>query len=263
MDCQIYEVVSMKKMAAALCPPLLASCWRRIHNPGVTFAGDFQSWDAARGAGTGYDDTAILNKVLEATMKVRRGEAAYERDSVIFANIQMAWPVFSGLLMAANHAERSLRVIDVGGALGSSYFQNQALLRHAGITTIRWHVIEQASFVATGRIHLQDDNLRFAERIRDAGPADVILLSCVLPYVAKPLDMLAEVLAAKPEFIILDRTPIVKTPGKNRLTRQTVPAHICAASYPAWFFQEEGLLAPLGRDYERLARFATLGGRVT
>ena len=39
---------------------------------------------------SGYDSQLILDKVLTSTLKVKNGEAAYERDSVLFDEIQYA-----------------------------------------------------------------------------------------------------------------------------------------------------------------------------
>lgn len=36
--------------------------------------------------------------MLEATLKVKRGEAVFERDSVLFDEIQYSWPVTAALI---------------------------------------------------------------------------------------------------------------------------------------------------------------------
>jgi len=52
-------------------------------------------------ASTGYDNDMILEKTRLALLKVKNGEAAYERDSVVFEDIQYAWPLLAGLLWVA------------------------------------------------------------------------------------------------------------------------------------------------------------------
>jgi len=41
---------------------------------------------------TGYDSERILGKVRDSLLKVKRGEAVYERDSVLFDKVQYSWP---------------------------------------------------------------------------------------------------------------------------------------------------------------------------
>ncbi len=61
---------------------------------------------------------------MQATRKVVAGEAVYERDSVVFDHLEYAWPLLACLLQIAAE-RRSLRVIDFGGSLGSSWRQNR------------------------------------------------------------------------------------------------------------------------------------------
>src|SRR5881394_1299402 len=62
-------------------PPRIAEAVRNSSRAGITFEGPFTSWEEARIASGGYDDASILDKVRDATLKVKHGEAAYERDS--------------------------------------------------------------------------------------------------------------------------------------------------------------------------------------
>ena len=59
----------------------------------------------------------ILGKVLEATLKVKNGEAVYERDLVLFDHIEFYWPVLSGLMWVAARNNGRLNVLDYGGTL--------------------------------------------------------------------------------------------------------------------------------------------------
>ena len=90
---------------------------------------------------------------------VKRGEAVFERDSVIFDKVQYAWPVTAGLMWVAARNGGRLSVLDFGGSLGSSYFQNREFLAY--LPNVRWSVIEQAHFVKAGRKHIQDERLVF------------------------------------------------------------------------------------------------------
>jgi putative methyltransferase (TIGR04325 family) len=72
-------------------------------------------------ASTGYDSEIILEKTRDALLKVKNGEAAYERDSVLFDEIQYAWPLLTSLMWVAAQAKGILNVLDFGGSLGTTY----------------------------------------------------------------------------------------------------------------------------------------------
>ena len=46
-------------------------------------------------------------------MKVKKGEAVYERDSMIFDQIEYSWPVLFGLMWAAAQNSGYLKVLDL------------------------------------------------------------------------------------------------------------------------------------------------------
>jgi putative methyltransferase (TIGR04325 family) len=86
----------------------------------TSFEGSYNTWQEADAHCNGYDNMDILEKVLFATLKVKNGEAVYERDSVIFDQIEYSWPVLTGLMWAAAQNSGCLKVLDFGGSLGSS-----------------------------------------------------------------------------------------------------------------------------------------------
>ena len=208
--------------------------------PAGGFHGDYASWEAAAARATGYDDAAIVRRVLEATLAVRRGDAAFERDSVLFDRSAPRYAVLAELLASAAAHQGELRVLDFGGALGSLYFQHRSYF--SALRRVEWNVVEQESFVAAGREHLEQDGLRFFTSIEDslahATPA-IVMASCVLQYLPQPREMLLRLAAAAPRMV-LDRLPLIDAPA-DRLTLQTVPASIYPASYPAWFLARRAL----------------------
>ena len=248
-------------------PHWLGQQWRRLRRTlarrpragAIVFQGDYPSWEAARQASSGYDAQLILQRTREAVLKVKRGEAAYERDSVLFNQVQHAFPVLAGLLRAATASEGRLCVLDFGGALGSSYFQCREFLKP--VKRLEWLVVEQPAHVACGRRDLQTEQLRFYETVESClslHAPNVLLLSSVLPYLPQPYTMLEQLLKTGIAHVIIDRTPFLRRAGE-RLTVQTVPASIYPASYPAWFFSEEKLLQALTRrGYGLVAEFPVL-----
>ena len=91
----------LKALARDWLPPVLARWFRQVRGGGIRFEGDFATWAEANRHCTGYDAEEILAKVLASTLKVKHGEAATERDSVLFDQIEYAWPVLAGLMWAA------------------------------------------------------------------------------------------------------------------------------------------------------------------
>ena len=79
---------ALKHWLADWIPPRLRRVLRSISpNGAVSYSGSFASWADARQHSDGYDVAAIVERVKQAQLKVVRGEAAYERDSVLFEKI--------------------------------------------------------------------------------------------------------------------------------------------------------------------------------
>ena len=94
----------------------------------TSFEGSYSTWKEADALSNGYGNMDILEKVLSSTMKVKNGEAVYERDSVIFYQIEYSWPILTGLMWAAAQNCGCLKILDFDGSLGSSYFENRLFL---------------------------------------------------------------------------------------------------------------------------------------
>jgi len=255
-------VTSTKAFIKDWLPPVATRWLRDLRGGSIRFSGNYASWAEASAHSDGYDAEAILAKVLEATLAVKRGEAAYERDSVIFRQIDYVWPLLAGLMWAAARAGGRLNVLDFGGSLGSLYFQHRRFL--GSLPEIHWNIVEQAHYVECGKAHIEDATLRFypdvAACLAENVP-NVILLSSVLQYLPHPVDLLDELRDIGSAVMMIDRTPIAAVPA-DRLLVQTVPASVCAASYPMWVFSESALLACLQRDWRMVSRYAGPEGRV-
>jgi len=229
----------IKFIVMALVPPFLLALAQKMRGSrGLYFEGDYPSWQAALDAAGGYDTPAILARVREAALKVKNGDAVFERDSVCFDYEEYRWAALACLLRVAAENDGKLRVMDFGGSLGSFYFQHKKHFRD--LKEVRWSVVEQPHYVACGREEFQDDKLKFYESINDcmaAGTVDVVFCSSVLEYLEKPYEVLEIMARSGVPYILFDRTPFIEG-DCDRLTVQHVPATIYPASYPAWFFSE-------------------------
>ncbi|MBL7848593.1 MAG: methyltransferase, TIGR04325 family [Cyclobacteriaceae bacterium] len=236
-------------------PPIVAKSLASIRPAKYGWFGDYGSWEDAAAHTSGYDAEAIAQKVLDAALKVKQGKAAYERDSVTFDRPEYPWPILSGILWAAAKQSAGMTVMDFGGSLGSTYFTLRAFLQEL---TIRWHVVEQPRFVELGRVHFQDERLKFfltPESCVAEGAVDVILLSSVLPYLREPYATLGELVKLRAPFLIVDKMPFLVEGDKDRLTIQRVDPAIYPASYPAWFFNEARFRDFMSKNFETVAEF--------
>lgn len=199
------------------------------------WAGDFASWQEAQANSTGYDSDAIFKKVEAATLKVKNGEVAYERDSVLFDEVQYSWPMVAALLYVATQNNNRLKVLDFGGSLGTTYFQNRKYISHL---QVEWNIVEQAGFVETGIEKIADGQLNFFytidQYIEKNGTPDLLLLAGLLPYIEKPYELLDKLFSYKIPYLFIDNN-YFNYEDRDRITVQTVRPEIYTASYPAWF----------------------------
>jgi putative methyltransferase (TIGR04325 family) len=242
-----------------LLPPALTDALESIAGRGLRFSGPYAGWEAAAGRCGGYAAEAILARVADATQRVLAGEAAYERDGVLFDRIEYSYPLLALLLKAAGEKAGRLAVLDFGGSLGSSYRECRTFLANA-VAAVQWSVVEQPAFAREGRARFESGELRFFGSVAEAlapGAPDVLLLSSVLQYLRDPARALDELLAAGARYVAVDRT-IVNSSAHDRLYVQHVPASIYAASYPCWSLSEPRLLERFSGRYDLLSGFASL-----
>lgn len=161
--------IQLKEFIKLFVPPLLVQGCRvlrgKLRNNSYGLSGYYHTWGEAIHNSTGYDSEIILEKTKTALLKVKNGEAVYERDSVLFDKVQYAWPLLSSLMWVAAQAKGKLNVLDFGGSLGSTYFQNRAFLRR--LSDVRWNIVEQPKYVEMGKKWFEDDHLKFYLRIED------------------------------------------------------------------------------------------------
>ncbi|WP_274649493.1 methyltransferase, TIGR04325 family [Paenibacillus humicola] len=215
--------------------------------------GSFSSWSEAMQYYAG-DPDYFLEKVKEATLKVKSGEAAFERDSVLFDKIQHSYPLLAYLLMIATEHGNKLNVLDLGGSLGSSYFQCRGFLKH--LNEIKWNIVEQEHYVACGRKYIQDEILKFYYSIDEcvaAGRPHTAILSGVLLALDDPYAYLYKLMDSGFDYIIIDRTPFL--PAEDRLTLYVIPPYIHESITPVWLLSLERFLSVVGEKYEVMDDF--------
>jgi len=217
--------------------------------------GNYRSWEEAMKKSNGYESDIILQKVKEATWKVKDGTAVYERDSALFDKVQYSFPFIAAVMFVAAKNKGKINVLDFGGSLGSSYFQNLKLLQR--LEDFHWCIVEQPHFVEEGLRSFADEHLHFFYNIQEClkkSPIHVVVFSSVLQYLKEPYKILDEVFENSIEYIIIDRTPFIRK-GNDRITVQKVPEWIYKARYPCWFFNKSKFLDFIGSSYEIILEF--------
>jgi putative methyltransferase (TIGR04325 family) len=232
---------------------------KNIEIPEYGWFGNYPDWESAKNDSGGYDNDLILEKVKSSLLKVKNGEAPYERDSVLFDKIEYSWPLLSCLLWIASINQNKLNVLDFGGSLGSSYYQNNYFLKH--LANISWNIVEQQKFVECGRKYFEDDILKFYYSIDECikeKQIDIIILSSVLQYMEKPYEIMMEIIKHGIKCIIVDLTGFM---DKERIMIQKIPPSIYEACYPVWILEENKLLKCFENDYKLIETYDSFIGK--
>ncbi|TQD23856.1 TIGR04325 family methyltransferase [Methanolobus vulcani] len=247
---------NLKSILKCLTPPILWSSLQKLHNSKYGWFGDYNSWTDANKCAVGYDNDIILQKVKSSLLKVKNNEAIYERDSVLYDKIEYSWPLLASLLWIAGQNNNNLNIIDFGGSLGSTYFQNKKFL--SSLNDLKWNIVEQANFVECGKSYFEDNTIKYYFNIDtclEENNPNTLLFSSSIQYIEKPYDFLTKILEYQFEYIIFDLTGIVIGEDRDILTIQKIHPGIYKASYPCWFFDKKKLLNTFANKYTLIEEF--------
>ena len=232
-----------------------------IRKPAVHYSGDYASWEEAMKDCTGYADEEILRKVIDASNKVMAGEACYERDSCLFYEPKFTYPLCAAILRCAiQNMDKGVRILDIGGSLGSTYFQNKEYL--SNIKNLEYVIAEQNNYADYGHENMENRELKFVrseDSWEEYGRFDIILMAGSLQYISNYHEIIARIKKAKPQYIILDKIIIS---NRKRICR-VIPEGIYKSSYPEIIFEEEEILGLFKPDYVVTEKEnASIGGDV-
>ena len=230
-------------------PPALFDFCRLCSLRAIRLSGHYDNWDDAMAQCKGYNQNVIFEKTLASSLQVKNGLKPYERDSVLFDRIVYSWPILASLNWAAAQDSGKLRVLDFGGALGTSYFQNKKFIDH--LDEVFWHIVEQPNLAELGNKHFKDESLSFSSNIENGFRffrPNFVLLSSVLQYIEDPFSVIANLANRDVPVIALDRTPFLNEDQKTFIQKQSVPSQIYSASYPCYLFNENEITSEF-RNY--------------
>ena len=259
-------VVRLKERIKEILPSFLKIFIRKYLNISIYkksseygFFGNYSTWEDAKKYTSGYESLDILEKCKIALLKVKNGEAEYERDSVLFDKKEYSWPLLSALLWIASKNGNKLRVLDYGGSLGTTYYQNKKYFDH--LEEFTWTIVEQKRFVECGKELFEDDHLKFSYNIDESikNKPSVIILSSVLQYMEQPYNLLKKIFNINIKYIIIDLTGFINDP--DRIVIQRVPDNIYKASYPVWFFNEDKFISYFCEKYNLVDSFNGFVGK--
>lgn len=248
---------SIKGIIKLFLPPVLFSfLGKQKEKPragGQLWSGDYTSWQEAQVHCTGYESNLILQKCKSALLKVKNGEAVYERDSILFDEIQYSWGLLAALEKAALENDGRLCVLDFGGSLGSTYCQNRDFL--SSVKELQWCIVEQPHFVDCGKENFENEQLKFYHSIESClavHKPNAVVLSSVLQYLENPDEIINKILKLNVPYLILDRLSL-SNEKRDILTVQNVPAQYYESKLGHWFFSYDKLISKFSDRYELVA----------
>lgn len=215
----------------------------------VRYLGNYQNWEDAAGECAGYDDSAIISKVIDSIEKVKRGEAVWERDSYLFYQEKYVYQICAAIMRCAvKNRGGGVRVLDIGGSLGSAWFQNRKYL--AGLVSMEYVVAEQDHFAEYGHENLEGESLKFIrskDKWEDMKRFDIILMSASLQYIPQYEEIISRIRKAQPDYVILDRLLVS---DRRRFCMETVPETLYLSSYPVVIFDRSEVEHFFEPDYK-------------
>jgi len=234
-----------------LLPPLAIKFLKKIKGGQKVNFISYSTWEDAENAAEGYDSDNVILKIKNSAKLVFEKKAVYERDSVIFNEIHYSFPLLASLLFVAENS-KSLRVIDFGGALGTTFQQNLKFLSKLK-NNVDWRIVEQDKLVDIGKKEFTNKYLSFYNTMEDSfkDGIDAILFCSSICYIPNPYNYLNKAIDLKTPFIIFDRTPMTNE-VKDTFAVQQVPASIYKASYPIRNFSYSNFIKVFELNYDLL-----------
>lgn len=206
----------------------------------LPYCKEYESFEQALADTIGYDDLSAFDHLLKTSQSLG-------------SRVQ---PYATILHLLSIAKQRSISVVDFGGGLGTTYL---TCLPYFETGLKAWTIVEQKHYVDYGNEHLKDNILSFNDDLSQSLSTrpDVLLASCVLPYLPNPFETLSCFFKSKVPKIIIDRTPLVDT--ATVIVKQVVDEK---TSYPKWIFNKEDILNCATQDYKLIDSYQSQDGKV-
>ncbi len=204
----------------------------------ISFRGRFPDFKSAyEVCGNGYGSDSIFEKVTNAALAVKEGRAAFERDGCMFYKVEYYLQLLS-VLYEVFMEFGECNIIDFGGSLGSTFFQNKdKLIRF--IPQIRWNVVEQRHFVEWGKNNLEDEHLKFCYLMDEVDRCNCVLFGSSLQYLEDYHVYLKQIADKDIHYLIVDRLPVS---NEAWISIEYVHEPIYESCYPLHIIDESELI---------------------
>lgn len=203
----------------------------------VSFQKKLSCFSEARQMCDGYEAETIFDKVKNAVLEVKAGNAYYERDGCLFYEKDYYLQLIA-VLFTIFFDQEKLNIIDFGGSLGSMYYQNKDMLIPF-INNLTWNIVEQRHFVEWGGANLEDDILKFYYSVDEIEDCNCVIFGSSLQYLEDYEEYLEKISQRKYKYIILDRTAVC---DEEWFSIEVVHEPIYEAKYPVHVFREDELI---------------------
>ena len=219
----------------------------------ISFIGPIDNWKIALKKSKGYNSNIILKNVLKNTLIAKNNLYLFERDGFLLKKNSISHNQLHLIMNIINKKNRSLNIVDFGGALASNYFKMKDIIDQKYKN--KWSVIEQKNFVDLGNRTLKTKFLNFYNSIDSIKNRniDLIIFSGALQYLENPTKLFEEVLKFSPEYVLIERLPIMNKQLKNEIYIQKKGNY----SYPVWHFTKKYLQLLFQNKYKLIENLSS------
>ena len=212
--------------------------------------GPYLNWNEAKLNSSGYSDNNIFEKVYNSSKLVKLKLIPYERDSVLFMKSFYNYSIVN-IFNSVGAKKNKLSILDFGGSLGSSYYQNLDAIKKS--ININWGIVEQEKFVTIGNKEFSDQNLSFFYNIDDCIKSicpNIALFGSSIQYIENSNEILSLITKSIDiKYLIFDRTPF-NSGNKDIIVVQHVPKKIYKADYPMKILSLDKFIKDISQDWE-------------
>jgi len=203
----------------------------------IILRNNYSSWKTALKNSNGYNYNLIFKETKKSFEKVISQKAKFERDSVLFYESDPDKQLIS--IIKRLYKKNKINICDIGGSLGSLYFQNIDFLNKKKII---WNIVEQKHYVKYAKKNINIKNLKFYSSVNFIlkKKVDLVIISSVLQYLEFPDKLIDKISKKKIKNLIISRTPFHQNKGVVKI--QEVPKNIYKASYPVRIFNKKNFL---------------------
>lgn len=188
-------------------PPVLFNLHKKLSSDVLIH--EYDCYENALEASDTYEDPEVVEVVSQKTIalkKILESRTGYSKiyNPQIIQNLFIIEYVNSRI-----NQDEPLNILELGGACGANFFE----LKHLIPGKINnWHIVETPAMAAAGKKTLQNDQIKFFDKLNDAvsnlGKRNLIIAQGVLQHLPVPLETLRNFFSMDFEYIYITRTEI-------------------------------------------------------